>query len=70
MRMQTGYDILYKINLKRGGIPRHGRGFSLENRNEKDYKYYMEIDLVVYLLNRVKVNGSEDELFQMCGAVG
>lgn len=64
--MQTGYDILYKIKLKRGGNPRHGSGFSLENQNEKDY---MEIDLFVYLLNHVKVNGREGELFQMCGAV-
>ncbi len=50
LRMCGEYGILYGI-LKRGKIPRYGRGFSLENQNEKDY---MEIDLVevFYILKK------------------
>ncbi len=47
--MCSEYGILYRIHVEK--IPRYGRGFSLENQNEKDY---MEIDLVevFYILKK------------------
>ncbi len=49
LRMCSEYGILYRIHVEK--IPRYGRGFSLESKNEKDY---MEIDLVevFYILKK------------------